>query len=132
MPRPLTDKQLLFVKLYCSNGYNASKAYRDSYPTCKANYNAMGAQNLAKPNIKAVIDAHLHEISAKSIATREQRQAFWTRVYNDDERSMSDRLRASELLGKSEADFTENIQTGNGLSLNFKTRPKVVKIADAG
>jgi len=46
------------------------------------------------------------------IASREERQEFWTNVFygkEEDNTKMSDRLKASELLGKSEADFTENV-----------------------
>ena len=42
------------------------------------------------------------------IATRDERQKFWTDVMNSSSEEMRDRLKASELLGKSEADFTEN------------------------
>jgi hypothetical protein len=41
--------------------------------------------------------------------TRQQRQQFWSKVAGDESQEMKDRLRASELLGKSEADFTENL-----------------------
>ena len=41
------------------------------------------------------------------IANRVQRQKFWTKMMNDPEARLSDRLKASELLGRSEADFTE-------------------------
>ncbi len=46
-----------------------------------------------------------------NIATRSQRQAFWTEIYNDQTKNMADRLRASELLGRSEADFVDVHQT---------------------
>ncbi len=42
-----------------------------------------------------------------SIATRSERQQFWTEMYKDSNKQPSDRLRASELLGKSECDFIE-------------------------
>jgi hypothetical protein len=58
--------------------------------------------------IKEAIDEKTQEIREKSIANRTQRQAFWSRTMNDPATKMADRLRASELLGKSEADFTEN------------------------
>ena len=50
------------------------------------------------------------------IATRKERQSFWTRVMQGRPEPdgkvprMMDRLKASELLGKSEADFTENVK----------------------
>lgn len=64
----------------------------------------------------------------RKIASREERQAFWTRVLLAEERDgedppkMSDRLKASELLGRSEADFTDiQRQTGpDGKALRWK------------
>ena len=59
----------------------------------------------------------------KIIASRENRQAFWTSVLMGKELDrgeppkMSDRLKASELLGRSEADFTENITHGGVIGL---------------
>ena len=47
---------------------------------------------------------------AVRIATRVQRQQFWTEVMKNPEASLADRLRASELLGKSEADFVAKVQ----------------------
>jgi len=44
------------------------------------------------------------------IADKAERQQFWTTVYLDTKANMGDRLRASELLGKSQADFTDNIR----------------------
>jgi len=52
----------------------------------------------------------------RKIATREERQAFWTNVLYGKEESdtkMSDRLKASELLGRSEADFTDNLRVSD-------------------
>lgn len=64
----------------------------------------------------------------KIIATREERQAFWTKVFygleldDGDPPKMGDRLKASELLGRSEADFTDNqrISDPAGKALSWK------------
>lgn len=47
------------------------------------------------------------EILKGHIATRKERQVFWTNVIMDEDEKMSDRLKASELLGRSEVDFVE-------------------------
>jgi hypothetical protein len=45
------------------------------------------------------------------VATREERQAFWTSVMRGEEGAeMSERLKASELLGKSQLDFKERVE----------------------
>ncbi len=54
---------------------------------------------------------------APDIANRQRRQRFWTESMDDGELSMSDRLRASELLGKSEADFVDVIKGADSMLL---------------
>jgi phage terminase small subunit len=76
MDRPLTNKQELFIENYCNNGYNASKAYRDAYPNCKAQHGVMGHENLQKPKIKAAIDAYKAKISKKYEHNREKALAY--------------------------------------------------------
>ncbi|MDP2270930.1 MAG: hypothetical protein Q8K32_09385 [Archangium sp.] len=48
-------------------------------------------------------------VQAGRIANRAERQAFWTSVMLDSKERTTDRLKAAELLGRSEADFTENV-----------------------
>lgn len=74
-------------------------------------------QTLAKPKIKAAIERKQAGIKGKSIATRKQRQQFWTTTTYDPSVNMSDRLRASELLGKSECDFIT-------VDLNLNEQPR--------
>jgi len=90
------------------------------------------SQLLKDPVIKRLIRAREKRRTRKGIATRVQRQEFWTGVLlgeigtvtktidKDGEEleelkvvtqpKMSDRLKASELLGRSEADFTDNLK----------------------
>jgi len=90
------------------------------------------SQLLKDPVIKRLIRAREKGRTRKGIATRVQRQEFWTGVLlgeigtvtktidKDGEEleqlkvvtqpKMSDRLKASELLGRSEADFTDNLK----------------------
>jgi len=114
--RPFTPKQQAFIDEYCINGENGLQAAKAA--KYKGNDNALSqrAYELVRnSNVKAEIDRRIAEIKAKCIANREQRQQFWTRVMSGSEPgcTMGDKLRASELLGKSEADFTDNLNTGD-------------------
>ncbi len=108
--KPLNYRQSLFVEYYTTDP--------DTQGNCeasmlKAGYKAGYARKWAGKYIRAIrgiqeaIDEKTQEIREKSIANRTQRQAFWTREMNNPENKLTDRLRASELLGKSECDFTE-------------------------
>jgi phage terminase small subunit len=98
-----THRQKLFIDYY--NGNATETAIKAGYSEMTAK--AKGSFLLKNPKIKKAIQNRTERISKKHIGTREERQAFWWGVANDENVSMSDRLRASELLGKSMADFTD-------------------------
>ena len=105
----LTGKQTAFIDEYCVNGQNATQA------ALKAGYSVktarlMGCLNITKQYIKEAISDKLTEIKAETVANRQQRQQFWTDMMANKAASNGDKLRASELLGRSEADFTDNIK----------------------
>lgn len=52
------------------------------------------------------------EILRGHIATKRERQVFWTLTMMDAQESIGDRMRASELLGKSERDFVDVKELG--------------------
>lgn len=124
----LTEKQRRFVEAYSANGGNATRAaeaagYKNPHP--------QGAQTLRNVTVRAALERLRSEATQSAIATREQRQAFWTRVMMGHERDaegnpprMADRLKAAELLGKSQADFVERRE----LSGEVDFRAKVVKV----
>lgn len=47
--------------------------------------------------------------SAHAIATKDERQRFWTSVMRDQVADMKYRLKASELLAKTQGDYTESV-----------------------
>ena len=98
----LTERQRRFCEAYSSNGGNALDAAR------QAGYkkpDPQGAENLGKPSIKAAIEKLRLATTSAAIMTRQERQAFWTLVARSKDEDMKDRLKASELLGKSQGDF---------------------------
>ena len=111
----LTAKQKAFVEAYAGNATEAARVA--GYAGNDQTLRQVGHENLTKPDVIAALKAREAPRSAGRIATRAERQSFWTRVLDDPEASMSDRLRASELLGKSEADFTEKHQHSGGVSI---------------
>ena len=108
--RQLNYRQSLFVEHYTKilecKGNATQSAIKAGYKQRTAY--SIGQRLLKHVEVKAEIDRITKEIKENSVATRVLRQEFWTAIMNDIKESMGDRLRASELLGKSEADFTEN------------------------
>lgn len=99
----LTAKQRRFVEAYTGNATAAAIAAGYSEKTARF----MGHENLTKPYILAEIKARDTIRSTPLIASRAERQQFWSSVMRDKDQQMRDRLKAAELLGKSEADFVE-------------------------
>ena len=105
--RPLTDKQRKFCDAYL--GEAEGKAYEAArlagYNGSRRTLEVIGSENMRKPEIRKRLD----ELSQKGggIATREERQAFFTKIMRADHRRMSERLRAAELLCKTQGDFIE-------------------------
>ncbi len=105
MAKKLTSKQEKFVEVYDGNGTEAARlaGYEGN-----DNVLAQAARdNLRNPQITQAIKARETKQVSGAVATREERQRFWSEIMHNDEVEMRDRLRASELLGKSQADFTE-------------------------
>jgi phage terminase small subunit len=105
----LTTKQKAFCEFYAGNGGNATQAAIDagySENTAKE----IGSENLTKPHILE----YIRELSApaenKRIASTTEIKEFWSSILRDDMEKTTDRLKASELLGKSAAMFIDRVE----------------------
>lgn len=107
--KPLSERERRFVDAYMGPAAgNASEACRLAGYSIKA-ATVQGARMLAKASIQSAIAERVK--ADPQIATRDERQRLWSDiafgrgVYAD--AALKDRIRASELLGKSQADFVE-------------------------
>lgn len=108
----LTDKNRLFAQHYATNGGNGMKAAIDAgYSATRARQT--GTKLLKDPAIVAIIHGlagpQLAAATAALIKTRAERQSWWSRVMDDIDASMGDRLKASELLARSQGDFLDRV-----------------------
>lgn len=100
----------IIAENYATNGQNKTKALVDA--GYKAGYADSGRSHkfvFGNERVKQAISKKIAEVKAVNIKNREERQQFWTRMMDSETATNSDKLRASELLGKSEADFTDNV-----------------------
>lgn len=109
----LTTKQENFIHYYVATGGNSTDAAKlagYSEKTAKAK----GHELMTNPKIKRRILARLEEerarVSAIEIASKEERQQLYTRLMFDPKVLPRDRLRASELLGRTQGDFITQIE----------------------
>ena len=109
----LTLRQRVFVQAYMGN---ASEAARQAGYSAKTAY-SIGQELLNKPEIVEAIKEREQERLNPLIADREDRQKFWTDVMNDESAEMQHRLKAAELLGRSEGDFMERLQVDSTIEV---------------
>ena len=113
----LTVKQKRFVEFYDGNGTEAAR--KAGYKGNDNTLNQVAIENLRKPMILEAIEKRESERLSEGILDREKRQIFWSEVIEDKDQKMPDRLRASELLGKSEADFIDKQEIDIENSINI-------------
>ncbi len=105
-----TEKQQMFIAAWDGNIKTTAEKVGLSYDYCR--------QLVTKPHIKEALQDRAEKWEDELIADRQARQRFWTEIMRDATKPMQDRLRASELLGKSEGDFIyrQQYETGNNLA----------------
>lgn len=78
---------------------------------------------LRRPHVLAAVQNRaVSEKLAPLIASREELQAYWTETLRDPDRPDKDRLKASELLGKSFALFTDKVEQKTTLTFEDQLR----------
>lgn len=114
---PLSERKRKFVEAFMATGNATQAAIAASYskPTAKQ----QGSRLLTKVDVRqAIAQRAAHD---PAVATRDERQRFWSTVMRGQGRytkvAIRDRLKASELLGKSHADFLERHTVDAGGSL---------------
>lgn len=93
----LTNRQLAFIEAY--DGDATATAARIGMSKSYA------LKLMMRPAVRAAIAKRDDGKPSKHVLARIDRQRYWTRVILDENESTAMRLRASELLGKSEGDF---------------------------
>lgn len=108
----MTGKQLKFISEYTKD-FNATQAAIRAGYSPKTAY-SIGQELLKKPEIQTA----MNENRNKLIADRDERLQFWTTTMRDNNEEMKHRLKASELLGKAQSDFTEKIEANQNVKVN--------------
>jgi phage terminase small subunit len=114
----LTENQKRFVALWSGQGKATAEAagYSPGIAAKKA-----ACRNMRNPIIKQLIALKRAEAVKDGIMTRTERQELWSRLALDPTVPLKHRLKATELLGKSQGDFIDRFQDESG--------PKVVKVS---
>jgi len=113
----LTVKQQKFIEFYDGNGTDAAR--KAGYKGSDGVVGVTAFNLLRNPKIRKELDSRNKNKTSRIIASREERQEFWTKTMNNPNVDMRDRLKASELLGRSESDFMEKIEHSGAITLEI-------------
>lgn len=122
----ISERRALFVEYYMASGDPAAAYKQAGYSTTThASTMAAAKRLLAHDEIKREIASRVYEQNAMTpvevwmdgaakfvqpIADREERQMFLTRVMRDEAEDMKERLKACEMLAKTQGDYTTQVQ----------------------
>ena len=107
-PRALSARQRKFIEIYDGRGIESARAA--GYTGSDDVLGKTAYDLLRNPRVMPLIQAREAREIKRKVKTRQERQEFWTHAMDDESKSMSDRLAASQLLGRSEGDFVERIE----------------------
>lgn len=102
----LTEKQKKFIDYYIQTG-NATESCRLAGYKGN-NLDRLGYENLRK--LEIFIKPRINELDLSRTANLESIFKFWTNTMNNNDLKTNDRLKASELLAKSQGAFIEKVE----------------------
>ena len=114
MSKPLTEKQLKFIAAFNGNAMEAAEIAGYSNPM------QAGGRLMKHADICRSIKERQIQEAQPLIASRQDRQKFWTETMYDEDLEFPHRLKASELLGKSEGDFLDRMHQTGDINWNIR------------
>jgi len=114
--KKLTYKQSKFAELWTGNATETAKLAGYGSPKYA------GILCMKNVTICHLIKEKREKEEKPHVATRIDRQAFWTETMQDSEQKIEARLKSSELLGRSEGNFLERVQHTETLGVEEDVR----------
>lgn len=111
--KPLNQRQSAFVQAYIQHGVASRAAIEAGYSE-KTAY-SQAERLLRNVGIRAEIERLGKKTESAAVADAAERREFWTSVMRDSDGDMKDRLKASELLGRTGGDFIERSESSGTL-----------------
>jgi len=113
----LTAKRRAFVREYIKDFNATQAALRAGYAESSARQTA--SDLLSNPDIQIEIEKHQEAARSEAILTLSELQEWWSNLVTgqDPDARTTDRLKASELLGKSQGAFTDKVEQSGGMTI---------------
>jgi phage terminase small subunit len=129
----LTAKQERFCREYGVDFNATQAALRSGYS--KKTAGVIGRENIQKPAVKKFIDFLLREELEDIQKAHSQNMRFWNNLRDNDRMAKrSDKIKASELIGRATGQFSEtknvNVTSDQPINLNITIAGKVSQVSD--
>lgn len=111
----LTPRQKKFAAAYAGNATAAAKLA--GYRGDAASLGQTGYRLLRNAEVRSIIAGREEGTLEALTLTREELQQMWSRMAGDETLDPAQRLKASELLGRSRAEFTDKHEVKGELTL---------------
>ncbi len=110
----LTQRQKAFAENFAISGVAEQSAIDAGYSERYARGNAH--KLVAKSGIKEYLQTLNNAIVSDKIADMQEIKEFWTNTIRDNELDLKDRLKASELIAKTNGAFIDKVQHSGTIS----------------
>lgn len=114
----LTVKQKAFCDYYLMSGNATQSAIKAGYSEASAYQ--IGHENLNKVEIKKYLQSKNKELDKELIADMNEVQAFWAETMRNEEYKIDERLRASDLIARSNGAYLERVEQSGQLNLKVE------------
>lgn len=115
----LNERQTKFAENYAKHG-NATKAYAEAGYESKSikSDEANAARLIRNDKVASYIKELTDKIRSQSIADLVEIKEFWTKVIRSDEEETPHRLKAAELIAKTQGAFIDKIEHSGKIDVN--------------
>jgi len=128
----MTPRMADFVVFYDGNATAAAR--KAGYTGSDLVIQGTGCRLLKNPKVARALALRAKaEAPNKNVASRAERQVMWSNLMKNEDEAASVRLKASELLGKSEGDFVDRLKMEEDHTVNITInviKPGVAPLPD--
>ena len=111
----LTVKQKAFCDYYLMSGNATQSAIKAGYSEASAYSTAHS--NLKKPEIIEYLQSFQDRTDDKRVADMNEVQAFWANTMRNEEFKIEDRLRASDLIARSNGAYLDKVENTGDIAI---------------
>ena len=120
----MNNQQKVFCREYVKNGNNGTKAYMIAYPdSSEDSARRQASRLLTNVDIQKYIEQLQSKTEDKAIMSIQERMQWLTNLINSKrEKSVSNKLKALEILNKMDGVYTQNVSIKGDMNLNNPLR----------